>query len=175
MSKVYSNWYYHSRYVWSGMPKLPSITSLLFLCNTLRKKWVIKLIFCMQISMKVSYKSIAWFLMVMVKHSHGSQNSKFAMSLQCLKKEMRYEVDFLHEGKSLWQSKFSSRWYYRYWWVWSTILKAHQVTSLQYLKKEVRDGVPFCMQINLKVSTIWNYYFWRKWPNMSKVPKIGSC
>ena len=33
--------------------------------------------------------------MVMVKHSQSSQNSKFAMSLQYLKKELRDEVDFL--------------------------------------------------------------------------------
>ena len=32
----------------------------------------------------------------MVKHFQSSQNSKFAMSLQCLKKEVRDEVDFLH-------------------------------------------------------------------------------
>ena len=38
--------------VWPGMPKLPKI-SLLFLCNILRKKRVIKTsIFCMQTSMK---------------------------------------------------------------------------------------------------------------------------
>ena len=34
--------------------------------------------------------------MEMVKHFQSSQNSKFAMSLQCLKKEVRDEVDFLH-------------------------------------------------------------------------------
>ena len=33
-------------------------------------------------------------LMVMVKHSQSSQNSKFAMSLQYLKKEVKDEVDF---------------------------------------------------------------------------------
>ena len=27
--------------VWSVMPKLPKMVSLLFLCNILRKKWVI--------------------------------------------------------------------------------------------------------------------------------------
>ena len=31
-------------------------------------------------------------LMGMIKHSQGFQNSKFAMSLQYLKKEVRYEV-----------------------------------------------------------------------------------
>ena len=37
--------------------------------------------------------------MGMVKHSQSSQNSKFAMSLQYLKKEVRDEVNFLHAGK----------------------------------------------------------------------------
>ena len=55
-----------------------------------------KLIFCIQTSMKVSYKLILWFLMGMVKHSQSYQNSKLAMSLQYLKKEVRDEVDFLH-------------------------------------------------------------------------------
>ena len=32
----------------------------------------------------------------MVKYSQSYQNSKFAMSLQYLKKELRDEVDFLH-------------------------------------------------------------------------------
>ena len=36
----------------------------------------------------------AMILMVMVKHSQSSQNSKFAMSLQYLKKEVKDEVDF---------------------------------------------------------------------------------
>ena len=35
----------------------------------------------------------------MVKYSQSSQNSKFAVSLQYLKKEARGEVDFLHEDK----------------------------------------------------------------------------
>ena len=84
------------------IPKSPKITSLLFLCNVLRKKWVMKLTFYMQIRMKISYKLILWFLMRvwflkgMVKHSPSSQNSKFAMALQYLKNELRHEVDFLY-------------------------------------------------------------------------------
>ena len=35
-------------------------------------------------------------LMGMIKFSQRSQNSKFAMSLPYLKKEVRDEVDFLH-------------------------------------------------------------------------------
>ena len=42
---------------------------------------------------------IDMILMGMVKHSQSSQNSKFAMSLQYLKKEVRDEVDFLHADK----------------------------------------------------------------------------
>ena len=38
-------------------------------------------------------------LIGMVKHSQSSQNSKLAMSLQYLKKELRDEVDFLHGDK----------------------------------------------------------------------------
>ena len=37
--------------------------------------------------------------MGMIKHSQSSQNSKFAMSLQYLKKEVRDEFDFLHVDK----------------------------------------------------------------------------
>ena len=38
-------------------------------------------------------------LMVMVKHSQSSQNSKLAMSFQYLRKEVRDEVNFLHVDK----------------------------------------------------------------------------
>ena len=34
-----------------------------------------------------------------VKHLQSSQNSNVVMSLQYLRKEVRDEVDFLHEGK----------------------------------------------------------------------------
>ena len=37
--------------------------------------------------------------MAMVKHSQSSQNSKFVMSLQYLKKEVKDEVHFLHGDK----------------------------------------------------------------------------
>ena len=37
--------------------------------------------------------------MGMVKHSQSYQNSRFAMSLQYLKKDVRDEVDFLHVDK----------------------------------------------------------------------------
>ena len=50
-----------------------------------------QLIFCMQLS---KLQIDAMILMEMVKYSQSSQNSKFAMSLQRLKKEVSDEVDF---------------------------------------------------------------------------------
>ena len=73
MSKVSSKWYYHFRCVWSGMPKLPKITSLLFLHNMSRKKWVMQLILHMQISMKACCKLILIFF-----DGDGQAFSKFA-------------------------------------------------------------------------------------------------
>ena len=62
MEKVSSNWYYYFRCLWPGMPQLPKVTSFLFLYNISRKKWVMKLIFCMHINIKVSYWLILAFL-----------------------------------------------------------------------------------------------------------------
>ena len=67
----------------------------------------------------------------MVKHSQSSQNSKFAMSVQYFK-EVRDEVSNKLIS-TLWALKFSRKWYYHYWWVWTSILKVLKVTSLQYL------------------------------------------
>ena len=62
--------------------------------------------------------------MGMVKCSQSSQNSKFAMYLQYLKKEVRDENDFLQMQihiivsyqliSTLWASKFSTKGYYHY-------------------------------------------------------------
>ena len=82
ISKTYSNWYYRFQCVCQGMSKFPKKVSLQCFCYILKRKWVMRLIFCMQISMKVSYKLILWFLMGTVKHSQSSQNSKLSMSLQ---------------------------------------------------------------------------------------------
>ena len=91
--------YYHFRFVLPGMPKLPKIINLPFLCNILRKKWMIKLIFCMQIIIKTCNKLILWFWWgwssILKVHKKAS--------LQCFcnipKKEIKDEVDFLHADK----------------------------------------------------------------------------
>ena len=70
-----------------------------------------KLSFCMQINIKVSYKLISTsflqvsckvilsLLMGMIKHSQSNQSNKFAVSLQYHKKEVRNVVHFLHADK----------------------------------------------------------------------------
>ena len=74
---------------------MPKITSLLFLYNILRKNWVI--VDLLHADKHESLLQIdSMILMGMVKHSQSSQNSEFAMSLQCLKKEVKDEVYFLH-------------------------------------------------------------------------------
>ena len=62
----------------------------LFLCNILRKKWVMKLIFCMQ---------ILSILMGMVKRSQSTWNNKFAIPSHYLKKKIRDGIHSLHANK----------------------------------------------------------------------------
>ena len=49
---------------------------------------------------------------------------------------------------------------------------------MQYLynisKKKLGREFTFYMQMNIKVSTSWDYCFSWKWPDISKVPKKGS-
>ena len=79
---------------------------------------------------------------------------------------------------TLWASKMPTRWYYHYCWVWSSILKVLKVISLQYLynisKKEVRKGVHFLHADEHQSFYKLELFFWWKWPDMPKVPKMGS-
>ena len=50
------------------------------------------MIFCMNIKIKVFQKLIVSFLLVTAGHVQSTQNCKFMISLQYLKKEVRYEV-----------------------------------------------------------------------------------
>ena len=77
------------------MPKVPKIASLQYLCNMSKKKGGMKLTFCMVINIKLSYKLILLILVGKARTAQITKNSKFAKSLQYLKKEVRDEVDFL--------------------------------------------------------------------------------
>ena len=81
------------------MAKLIKRTSLLFLCNILRKKYISDEVDFLHADKYESMLQIdTMILMVIVKHSQSSQKGKFVMSLQYLKKEVRDEVD-LHADK----------------------------------------------------------------------------
>ena len=89
----------------------------------------------------------------MFKHFQSSQNSNFATFLQCLKKEVKDEVDFLHGDKhqsflkayfNTLGSKFPTRLILS---LLMGMIKHSQITennkfaiSLQYSKNQVRNG-----------------------------------
>ena len=94
------------------------------------------------------------------------------MSLQYLKKEVRDEVNFLHADKHqrFLQVDFNTLGIKVSYKVILSLLmgmiKYSQSTqsnkfaiSLQYLKKKLGTELIFCMQISIKVSTIWHYHF----------------
>ena len=119
MLKVFSNWYHHFMCVWPGMSKLPKITNLLFLYNMLRKKWVMQLIFYMQISMKVRYKLILRFFdgygQAFPKFPKKQVYNVFTISLQKLEMKLTFLMQINIKSSSqlisaLWASKFSTLW-----------------------------------------------------------------
>ena len=100
-------------------------------------------------------------LIVVAGHPQITQSKKFSISLQYLEKEVSDEVDILHTDKheSFLQNKtviFVGGWL--------SIPKVSKIASLQCLynisKKEVRDKLIFCINMNIKVSynlisTLW--------------------
>ena len=113
------------------------------------KKGGMKLIFRMQINIKLSHKLIPLILVGMVRPAQITQNSKFAKSLLYLKKEVRDEVDFLCRWAS-----FSINWCNHFWWVWPEMPKVLKITSIQCLCNISKNWVMklvFCMVINMKV------------------------
>ena len=79
----------------------------------------------------------------MVRHALITQNNKFAIYLQYLKKQVSDEVDFLHSNKHESLPQIDTM-------ILTQIVKHFQSSqisrfamSLQYLKKELRDEVDF--------------------------------
>ena len=116
-SKFPSNWYYHFRYMWLDIMKLPKITRLVFLSiSWIRSEWWS---WFLHADNYVNLIQIhAMVLMGMAKHYQSSQNSKFAMFLQYLKKKFEMKLIFcmqIHIKVSyklistLWASKFPAR------------------------------------------------------------------
>ena len=103
-----------------------------------------KMIFCLQINIKGFFKFILSFQVCVARHAQITENMKFAISFQDLKKEVSDEVDFcvyismslLHIDTMILigmiqycQSTQSNKF----------------ALSLQYLKKEIRNGVYFLL------------------------------
>ena len=110
--------------------------------------------------------------MGMVKHSQSSPNSKFAMSLQYHKKQVRDEVNLFHADKlqSFQQVGFNTLGIKVSYKLILLLLmgmikhlKVLNLTSLQYLynisKNKLGMEFIFCIHINIKVSTSWHYHF----------------
>ena len=167
MSKVSSKWYYHFRCVWPGNPKLSKIKSLLFLFSILRNKWMMKFIFCMQVSMNFFCKLVLWFWW---GWSNISKVLKTA-SLQCLynisKKKLGMKLIFLHADKH--KSDLMSMMKY------SQSNQSNKLANLCNIPKR-KFGMEyiFCIQINIKGSKSQHYRFWWKQPDMPKIFKKGS-
>ena len=126
-----------------------------------------KLIFCMQVSMKACYILIVcgWsripkvpklaFLQCLYSISKKNLKLKLIFSMQSFQKvyfntlsiKIAYKVDIIIiNGHDQVFSNYSNKF----------------AISLQYLKKEIRNGDHFGMQINVNVSTCWYYPLWWK-------------
>ena len=62
-----------------------------------------KVIFCMQINFKLSYKVIPLILVSMIRPAHITQNNKFTKSLQYLKKELKLRFNMLINMKNIYK------------------------------------------------------------------------
>ena len=81
--------------------------------------------------------------MCLARHAQITQNNKFAISLQYLKKEVSDEVDFLQADKhesSLQIDSMIFMWMVKHF---QSSQNSKFAMSFQYLKKQVRDEVDF--------------------------------
>ena len=116
------------------------------LCNISKKRGEMKLIFYIQINIKLCFKLIPLTLVGMARPPQITQNNKLS---QYLKKEVRDEF-FCR-----WASQFSINWYYHFWWVWPSTLKVLKTISMNCLCNISRKNwvmkLTFCMLIYMKV------------------------
>ena len=122
LAKFSSKWCYHFGFVCPGMPKLSKITSLLFFCNILRKRWVMSY---------ANNNEILHDTMKLMGWSSILKAPKIVI-LQYLEKKLKMKLIFCMQINTkvcyklistFWASKVPIRWYYHDWWAWSSILK----------------------------------------------------
>ena len=120
-----------------------------------------KLIFCLQMNVKGFFKLLLSFYVCVTRHTQITQDSKFAVSLQYLKKELSDEVDFLHADKHEILLQIDSM-------ILMGIVKHSQssqnsmftMSLCNISKNKLKMKLVFCMEINIKVSekfisTLW--------------------
>ena len=120
-----------------------------------------------QINFKVFKNLVRSYLMGAARHAWSTQNNNYAISLQCLKKVVSDEVDFLHADPHL---NFLQGWYYLFYSFYvfgQACLKYKEkvIISLWYLKNEVRNAVDLHKLILSFLTGV---------ASMSKIPKITS-
>ena len=118
--------------VWPGISKLPKITSLVFLCNMLRKKEVIEEVHFLHadkhksflqvdfntLDIKVSCNVILSLSMAMIKYSQSSESNKLTIYLW---------MEFLFYVKII--IKVSTSWHYHFRWNWPRISEVKRMGS----------------------------------------------
>ena len=73
--------FHHQSYIWQNYSSpccQPIKLQDSLKCNTLRKKWMIKFVFCIQINIKLLYKFMRSFWVCATRHAQSTQNKKFA-------------------------------------------------------------------------------------------------
>ena len=114
---------------------------------------------------EVYYKLILSFEVCVIKHAQNTQNNKFAISLQYLKKDVNDEVDFLHADKPKGLLQIDIMIFDGDSQAFPNFQNSKFSMSLQYLKKNVRDEVDFWINFKVSyklISTLWPSTFPRK-------------
>ena len=146
-----------------AFPKYPN-KKFAYFCDIFRKTWGIKLIFYLQINMKVFYKLLISHWVSIPKHAQSTQNDKFAISLQYLKKGVRDEVDCIFMQISMEVTCKLILWFLmgmvRHF---QSSQNSKFAMSLPYLKKREVTSVSwfFAAEINVKFqqTSIWFQHF----------------
>ena len=125
--------------------------------------------------------------MCVARHTQITQNNKFPISLQYLKKEVSGEADFLHADKHESFLQIDTKILMGM----VSISKAHKIVSLQFLNSTSREKLEmkliFCTQICIKISykfisrfwtsqfpARWYSHYWWAWTSILKVLKVTS-
>ena len=128
--------------------------------NIARKKWMMQLIFCMQINIEVFRKMILSFWVSGNRHAQSTQN-KFAYLCNIYTKVWWMKLIFCLQINTKVSYKTIVS-------LWMCVARQAQNTknnqftiSLQYLEENMKDEVVFCLLINVEDFSNWYSHFRR--------------